>query len=57
MRPLGIEFLRLFSASSLFGQTNRLASWNGKPGMNILGWHECMRNKVELGTYGLCQRA
>ena len=57
MRPLGIEFLRLFSASSLFGWTNRLASWNGKPGMNILGWNECMRNKVELGTYGLCQRA
>ena len=51
MRPLGIEFLRLFSEPSLFGRTNSLASWNGQPGMHILGW-----NEVELGTYGLCQR-
>ena len=57
MRPLGIEFLRLFSEPSLFGRTNRLASWNGKPGMHILGWNECIRNKVELGTYGLRQHA
>ena len=57
MRPLGIESLRLFSEPSLFCRTNRLATWNGKPGMHILGRNECMRNKIELGTYGLCQRA
>ena len=34
-RPLGIESLRPFSEPSLFGRTNRLASWNGKPGMHI----------------------
>ena len=57
MRPLGMESLRLFSEPSLFGRTNRLASWNRKPGMHIRGRNECMRNQIELGTYGLCQRA
>ena len=57
MRPLGIESLRLFSEPSLFGRTNRLASWNGNPAMHILGRNECMRNQIELGTYGLYQRA
>ena len=44
-RPLGIESLRLFSEPALFGRTNRLASWNGKPGMHILGRNECLGNK------------
>ena len=56
-RPMGTESLRLFSEPSLFGWTNRLASWNGKPGMHILRRNECMRNKIELGTYCLYQCA
>ena len=56
-RPLGIESLRPFSEPSLFGRTNRLASWNGKPGMHILGWNECMPNqcakKVVSNSSGL----
>ena len=51
MRPLGTESLRLSSEPSLFGRTNRLASWNGKPAMHILGRNECMCNQIELGTH------
>lgn len=42
MRFLGIEFLRFFVEFFLFGWINRLVSWNGKFGLYILGWNECI---------------